>query len=231
MSGRINLDGPVRLLHIARMNQNQENTAPSSPGRRFPAAGYLVAALLAVIVLILWRNQSAMKSNLDMLSARNAELEEKLAAAESPVEGRVRSEPASEERQAAPVAEPATETIRLNTPSVEKTAEGLTAHLEFEPDASHGPLDLIALVVRIPGESVARIVAFEPADKGRFSDIRQRVDEKGKFAIFQGTPDKLKKLRFDLTVSGPVTATVRGSKGIRAFEIIVAENGSAVRPL
>jgi hypothetical protein len=233
LTAGITLDGHTRLLHIDRMNQKQAQDPSSPPARRLPAFFYLVAVLFTAVIMIFWRNQSAMKSNLQTLSERNAALEQQLTSTESQLEQIRSTESARDERPAAPVAEPPVqlETIILRTPTVKETPAGLTARLEFQPDAAQGPLDMVALVVRIPSGSDVRIVAFGPVDEGDYSDIRTRVAQEGKFAIFQGTPDALKKLRFDLTVSGPVTATVRGSKGIRAFEITVDPANAVVRPL
>jgi hypothetical protein len=122
------------------------------------------------------------------------------------------------------------ETLFLQPPTVSQTEAGLVARLAFETTLSEPP-DLIALVIRVPGESSARIVGLKPASESTYTNTKVRVDASGKFAVFQGTPADLKALQFELIVSEPTKALVRGSSGIKPFEIEISRTTAAVRHL
>ncbi|RKX42118.1 MAG: hypothetical protein DRP64_10340 [Verrucomicrobia bacterium] len=202
----------------------------------------MATAALFLIVVFLWRDLSGLKSVQLELTEQNHQLRKELAAAKSELNA-AQSELAgfktgvparkplakvAQKKPEPPVEEP--ETLMLQPPSVSQTPAGLVARLAFQSTTSEIP-DLIALVVRLPGESEAEILGFKAATEASFSNVKTRVDESGKFAIFQGSPANLEALEFDLTVSAPVTATVRGSKGIKPFEIDIAPDASNVRKL
>ncbi len=200
---------------------------------------------IAAAFILLWRGQSRMKNALGELSLENGQLRAELAAARADLAkatteldfyktgdfSRQAAAAKTDPKPAPPptsiVAEP--ETLRLLPPSVQSVDEGLVVRLSFE-SATAEPPDLVALVVRIPAGSGARIVKFDAADPAAFANAKGKTDASGTFAVIQGSP-AASAVAFDLTVSGPVTATVRGSNGIKDFEIDIAPGQPAVRPI
>ena len=218
------------------------DTSPLPPKKICSKGSYIATAALFLIVIFLWHDLSGAKSTQLGLTEQNDQLRKELAAvqselnaAQSELDGFKTGDPAKKQtakaapaKPEAPVEDP--ETLMLQQPSIRQTPSGLIARLVFQPTTSELP-DLIALVVRLPGDSEAQILEFKAATDADFSNVKIRVDESGKFAIFQGVPADLEALEFDLTVSAPVTATVRGSKGIKPFEIDIAPDASNVRKL
>lgn len=213
---------------------------------------YLATACMFLIVLFLWRDLSGVKQSYIELSEQNQQLKEQnrqlkeqnqrltvdLAHTRAEVNVFKTGDSASAKRMsssektaktiAEPIKEP--ETLNLQSPSVSNIGDDLVAELSFESRISELP-DLLALVVRLPNSSEAVIRTLSPVNEDAFSNVKARVDGSGKFAIFQGSPSDLKALRFYLTVSEPVTATIRGSKGITPFEITITPDSPSVRNL
>ena len=227
------------------MNKDYKSPADAPPllTKKMPVKGrYISTAVLFLIAVFLWSDLSGSKNAQLELAERNNQLQKELEGVQSEL-ANAQSEldnfkmGAPSKKQAAkitpgkpetPTEEP--ETLTLHHPSVSQTQAGLVARLAFQSTTSELP-DLIALVVRIPGDSEAEILDFKAATEAAFSNVKIRVDESGTFAIFQGSPANLDALEFDLTVSAPVTATVRGSKGIKPFEIDISPDSSNVRKL
>lgn len=237
------LDGACSVIHISLMNKDHEtsmNPSALPPKKSCVKNSYIATAILFFIAVFLWSDRSGSKSSQLELAEQNAQLQQERAALQSELDaarlelddfksGAPAQNPVAEVapvKPEAPVEEP--ETLLLQQPSIRQTPTGLVARLVFHPTLSE-QLSLVALVVRLPGESEAKILSFKAATA--FSNVKTRVDESGKFAIFQGVPGDLKALEFDLTVSAPVTATVRGSKGIKPFEIIISPDNAEVRKL
>jgi hypothetical protein len=106
---------------------------------------------------------------------------------------------------------------------------GLRATMQFNPTTSE-PLGIVAVVVRLPRNSESRIIGLEPADSAKYSDVSKRIAEDGKFAIFQGTLESVSSIELALSVSGEVTADVRGTCGIGPFDLSVGPSGTSVSP-
>lgn len=219
------------------MNKHPTDSPPPSSAKHRAKGSYIATAAMFFIVVFIWRDQSRMKSDMSVLVEQNNLLKQDLTAAQSKLDGfntgdlpksTKRAETPSVSARPEPVEEP--EMLALKTPAVSETSSGLVARLVFEP-TTREPLDLVALVVRIPNSSNAQILEFSPTKEAKYANVKARVDQSGKFAIFQGTPTGLKTLNFNLSVSAPVTATVRGSKGIKPFEIDIKAGNSNVRKL
>jgi hypothetical protein len=212
--------------------------------KKFQGKGGLVATTaMFLIVLLLWRDQAKMKADLlgvseqkNQLSEQNIKLETALKTAHTDLahfKASIPQHSLKNQDQKKPVKEiPADypETLILQTPEISQTVDGLSARISFESTLDVPP-GLLALVVRLPNGSEAMIQGFKPVDKTAFADIKFRINESGKFAIFQGNPIHLNALEFDLTVSAPVKATVRGTEGIKPFELVIDPTNSSVRNL
>jgi hypothetical protein len=94
--------------------------------------------------------------------------------------------------------------------------------MRFSPSKT-GPLGLVALVVRMPRNSDARILDLTPVGRATYTESNKELAENGKFAFFQGTlkPGDEKEVRFALKVSGPTTASMTGSCGLKPFELTI----------
>ena len=230
----IDLDGNSPAIHIVAMNTNPTNNPPPSPVKQRATGSYIATAAMFLILVFVWRDQSRMKDDILVLVEQNDQLQQELTVAQSKLEEVQGGDFSKSTEQTTPATRPEPveepETMALQTPSVSETASGLVARLVLEPTTQETP-DLVALVVRIPNSSNAQILNFSPTKETAYSNVRARVDESGKFAIFQGTPTGLKTLEFNLSVSAPVTATVRGSKGIKPFEIDIKAGTPNVRQL
>ncbi|MEI7437163.1 MAG: hypothetical protein WCL16_10210 [bacterium] len=124
---------------------------------------------------------------------------------------------------------PVSEPNRLTLAGVEArpVAGGIEAGLKFTP-RTNGPLGHVALVVRMPRNVEAIIIDLKPAGAATFSDSNKTISENGKFACFQGTLGEETNIQFTLSVSAPVTADVRGTHGIGAFQLEVQPTGAKV---
>lgn len=219
---------------------NQHTTTPSpAPKPRWAWIKYLLAALLLLALLLLWRELVHTRENLAEvlkqnnalagdLKSINAELVQ-LKSGDSSIETRERLAAAREAKAAEPIKEEM-ETLLLQAPTVEQTADGLTVRFGFEPDENIELPSSITLVVRVPDSSNSRIVALKAAGTGA-SNVVPIVNAKGILAIIEGSPAELDALSFELTVTAPVKATVRGSEGIIDFEMDITPDACTVREL
>lgn len=117
---------------------------------------------------------------------------------------------------------PAVERNRLALAGTEVTSTqgGLIATMRFSPSKT-GPLGIVALAVRMPRNSTAKILDIGPVGSAVYDDSSKEVSADGKFAFFQGTLGDEKEVQLFLSVSGPTTASVRGTCGITPFELAI----------
>jgi hypothetical protein len=206
--------------------------------------GRLIATFaMFLLVILLWRDQSRMKAHTLILEQQNIQLQKSMAVTQSALEsatdaldflksGDFRKSDQETIPNAAPVIpEPIeeVETLLLQTPTVSQTAEGLVARLAFESISVVS--DQMTMVVRVPQNSDSKILKLAPAGNSSDTDVVCIVNLQGTLAIIEGTSDELHALDFELTVSAPVKATVRGSDGIRDFEIDITPSDCTVRKL
>lgn len=220
------------------MNQHSNNPSPS-PKPHLAWIQYLLMALLLLALLLLWRELTDTRKNLaeileqkstlvGTLKSANAELLQ-LKSGDSSIQTRERLEVAREAKAAEPEKEEM-ETLSLRTPTVEKTTDGLAVRFGFEPDENTELPSSITLVVRVPDSSSSRIVALKATGTGA-SRVVPIVNAMGILAIIEGSPAELNTLSFELTVTAPVKATVRGSEGIIDFEMDITPDACTVRKL
>jgi hypothetical protein len=232
------------------MNQNHlPSTHPAPrPHNKVLLLGSTIAAVtLLLIVVFLWNGLSRMKTDMQILTEENTQRQKLLEEQSSQLQNQLvtartelahfktgdpRSSAKKENTQVLEKPKPVEypETLILQTPEISQTADGLSARIQFQSTLTKAP-GLLALVVRIPNGSNAVIKGFKPIDEAAYTDVKFRINESGKFAIFQGNPTHLDALVFELTVSEPVTATVRGTEGIKPFEIDIDPNNPSVRKL
>jgi hypothetical protein len=105
---------------------------------------------------------------------------------------------------------------------------GLVTTMRFSPTKT-GPLGLVALAIRLPKGVEARILDLAPVGPATYSDDSKTVSEDGKFAFYQGTLGEETNVQFALSVSGPATADVRGTRGIGAFQLDIQPTGASIR--
>jgi hypothetical protein len=105
---------------------------------------------------------------------------------------------------------------------------GIKATMAFTPTTTD-PMGIVAVVVRLPRNTASRIIQFGPSAPAMFSDLVGRVSDDGKFAVFQGTAQKLESLELSLSVSEPALADVRGTCGIGPFKLDVKSTGATVQ--
>jgi hypothetical protein len=225
------------------MKIEPQNPAPTSSNKLAGKGRLIATAAMFLIVIFLWRDQAKMKADLlgvseqkNQLSEQNIKLEKALKTAHTDLahfkvsipQQSLKNQDQKEPAKETPAEYP--ETLILQPPQISQTADGLSARISFESTLNEPP-GLLALVVRLPSASEAMIQGFKPVDETAFTDIKFRINESGRFAIFQGNPIHLNALEFDLTVSAPVKATVRGTEGIKPFEIDIAADSSKVRKL
>ncbi len=107
---------------------------------------------------------------------------------------------------------------------------GIAATLDFNANKA-GPLGLVALAIRIPKESSARIFDLTPViGIEKYTDSTKEISGDGKFAFFQGTLVEDTDVQFTLSVTEPVTALVRGTRGIGPLLLNVQPNGATIMP-
>ncbi len=196
------------------------------------------ALILLVVAVKLWSNHTETKEQLGQLSVQNRQLQQALAAAQAEISNlnsgdsspaaSERLTKARQERTTAPVVAEV-ETLFLQTPTVEQTSKGLDVLLEFVPGENISLPDNLTLVARVPASPTARILAVKPLSKD--GDVSGIVNPAGTLGLIECSPSALNTLSFRLTVSEPVTATVRGSEGIIDFEIDITPEGCTVRKL
>jgi hypothetical protein len=103
----------------------------------------------------------------------------------------------------------------LKEASVKAVADGLVATMSFSA-SSNTPLELLAIVVRLPKTSDVRILNFEPTVPDNYNNVQKRVSENGKFAIFMGNMKDPSASGFNLALSGAETAEIRGTSACSA---------------
>ncbi len=228
------------------MNSNHSEPTTSDTAKRNCYPGiYIAAAILFAAVIFLWFDRSQTQSAQLAQIEQNEQLAQALEAAQSELAA-AREEldffktgdttaPAQKKPTTSkpaftkPAEEP--ETLLLQTPTVSRSASGLTARFGFEPDTDIPLPDVVTLVIRVPSSSEATITSLKPLNESSYSNVEFLVNAKGNLGMIEGSPADLKALEFELTVSGPVKATVRGSKGIKAFEMDITPDGCTVRKL
>ncbi len=102
--------------------------------------------------------------------------------------------------------------------TVKKTDHGLVAAIPISTTTTQ-PIGQVVVVAFLPPGSDGKILDLSPAGDTAFTGIDKRLSENGLFAAFQGTAQHITNLSFHLSVSQPVTATIKGNCGIEPFEI------------
>jgi hypothetical protein len=124
-----------------------------------------------------------------------------------------------------PASEPG---IGVSDASARPVADGVVATIKFN-SASNAPLEEFALVVRLPKTSDARILNLEPTDPSYFTDASTQVQPNGKFAIFKGTSKTTGSTSFNLALSAPETADVRGTSGMKPFLLKIDSSSATIQ--
>lgn len=112
--------------------------------------------------------------------------------------------------------------------SAKPTPEGITATLQFNPTTQE-PMEELAIVIRLPRTSSARILSLEPTEPDNFVVVDKQITPRGNFAIYRGNIKSPKALSFNLALSGPETADVRGSCGIKPFLLEINSSGTTLK--
>lgn len=116
----------------------------------------------------------------------------------------------------------------LKDTSVKAVADGLVASMNFS-QSSNTPLERFVIVVRLPKISSARILNLEPDTLSNYENVQKRISENGKFAIFMANVRDPNRVSYNLALSGPETADVRGTCGIEPFALSVDSSGATVK--
>ena len=103
---------------------------------------------------------------------------------------------------------------------------GLKATMRFTPTTKEA-LGVVAVVVRLPRDSDARIIDLGQSGGAPMDRLFKRISDDGKFVVFQGTAEVVGAMELALSVSGPATADVRGTCGIGPFSLKVTESGAS----
>lgn len=218
------------------MNQKSKTETSLHPFNAF--AIVFAAAFLVIAAFFMNKQQSKLQTQLDALTARNSALQDQLDQAQAQIEDFKTGDSTQETkdrmaaRRANPVKKPAEaeiETLFLQEPTVEQIDGGLLVHLQFDVGTDVELPDQITLVVRIPPSGTARIQSLNAADTE--SGIGSIVNDSGSLGMIQCSPAKVNPLTFDLIVTQPVKALVRGSEGIIDFEIDITPDGCTVRKM
>lgn len=131
------------------------------------------------------------------------------------------------------------EVLTINTPAAENmfilkeasaqaVADGLVATMKFNTP-SNAPLGEFALVVRLPKRSDAKILNLEPADPSFYEGGATQVYPNKKFAIFRGISRTTGNIAFNLALSGPETADIRGTSGMKPFLLKVDSSSATIQ--
>lgn len=229
----------MHLHHIYGMNRNVTTPSPS-PKPRLKWIPYLLAAILFLALFILWQELASTRQSLTELQEQKSTLSGELKTAkaeldqlnsgDSSIQTRERLAATRSVQATDPVKEE-TETLFLQEPSVEKTTDGLTVRFGFEPDKNIELPPSITLVVRVPGNSNSKILSLKVAGGSGSAGVSPIVNATGNLGMIEGTPAELGTLSFELTVTAPVKAIIRGSEGIIDFEIDIAPDACTVRKL
>ena len=226
------------------MNKDTQESTQKSAGLLRGKSSVLATAAMFLIVILLWRDQSKMKTAQAELTHQNEALREDLAAKQTALASahteldffktgntrKTAQENISKLNPAKPAPDAEVETLQLHPPTVSQTAEGLVAHIEFNSITDELP-DQITLVVRVPGNTEAKILKLTPVGVPEGSTVACVINAQGKLAMIEGSSETLKTLAFELTVSAPVKARVRGSDGILDFELDITPSGCSVQKL
>lgn len=116
----------------------------------------------------------------------------------------------------------------LKDTRVKAVADGLVASMKFS-QSSNTPLEKLVIVVRLPKTSDARILNLEPDPLSNYANVQKRISENGKFAIFMANVRDPNAISYNLALSGPETADVRGTCGIEPFALTVNSSGTTVQ--
>jgi hypothetical protein len=127
------------------------------------------------------------------------------------------------------VNKPETEpSITVSEASAIPVADGVVATIKLH-SASNAPMEEFAIVVRLPKTSDARILNLTPANPSNFTDASTQVQPNGKFAIFRGTSKTTGSTSFNLALSAPETADVRGTSGMKPFLLKVDSSSATIQ--
>jgi len=108
--------------------------------------------------------------------------------------------------------------LAASNTTVKETKHGPVATFRFSPTTTD-PLGPLMIVAFLPPGSDAKILDLSPTKGATYSRIDKRISENGWFAAFQGTPQDMTNLSFNLSVSQPAIATIKGNRGIEPFNI------------
>lgn len=123
-----------------------------------------------------------------------------------------------ERQKAEEAARPKPNTLNLESRSVVQDQQGYVASLVFDP-ARQESIGVVAVVIRLPKDSASSIVDFGPKGDVKLSGVSSRIGDDGKFMVYQGTLEQPQRIEFELRVTEPVTADVRGNAGIGEFKL------------
>ncbi|MBU4461196.1 MAG: hypothetical protein KJ579_11555 [Verrucomicrobia bacterium] len=124
---------------------------------------------------------------------------------------------------------PRTDGLVLDRTRVASDATGLHATMRFRATTTD-PLGNVSVVVRLPRNSEGRILDLGPANGAAFASAMKQISEDGRFAVYQGTADRMDAVEFALSVSAAVTADVRGTCGIGPFDLAISADKAAASP-
>lgn len=102
--------------------------------------------------------------------------------------------------------------------AVKETQRGPVATFRFK-SATSDPTGPVTIVAFLPPGSEAQILDLSPRAGSVFSEIDKRVSDNGWFAAFRGVPQAMTDFSFQLSVSEPAVATIKGNLGIEPFQI------------
>jgi hypothetical protein len=202
-------------------------TNPNSRSALLPALSVLCFAVLLVAFWVQRADLARMRKDLGQLQEQNAGLQKSLASSRVAPEPAAAA-PAQEPAAAAPAQEPVAphppvvepNRLALASSEVTSTPEGLVATLRFTPSKT-GPLGLLAVAVRMPRGSDVKILGLAPVGSAAYADFSKEISEDGRFAFFQGTLGDEREVQLALSVSGPTTASVKATCGIKPFELAI----------
>ncbi|MEI7901543.1 MAG: hypothetical protein WCK89_14930 [bacterium] len=185
----------------------------------------LICIVALFVILLKQRTDLAqIKKEYGQLREQNAGLQKNLAlspAQPSPLSvAPAQAQPPQTTPLPKPLPEAEPNKLTLTSTLITATPNGLVATLHFTPGKT-GPLGLFALAIRMPKNSNARILGLEPVGPATYSDSSKELSADGKFAFCQGTLGDEKDVQVALSVSGPTTVSVRGTCGIKPFELAI----------
>lgn len=228
------------MLPVSIFPAMKPSNRTTSPKPVSSTINLAIAFLLLAALAVLWTSRTRTRDRLEQLSVEKNQLEQQLADARRQIEDfnsgdssaqtRERLAAARKTRVAEPVQEEI-ETLFLQPPTVEKTADGLTVRLGFQPGENVELPPSMTLVVRIPDGSSAKIISLKTVGADDRPDVSYVVNSTGTLGLIDGLPLGQGAPSFELTVTAPVKATIRGSKGVADFELDIADGECTVRKL